>query len=892
MERGVDKQRARLACLWALSCLAGPVVAQTGALDYAGRLGQQRGPHVTFPPQGPTVIMGAIDPARHAWYLPQDLYEEHRFRQWQTTRYAAERYERYVNPGIEGDYYYDLYGNLLTRGWLVYNIDQTSPEESGSVVYKDGRFDRWFNQVAVAADHKGEHRYAVTVSNDLRAALSPMVFSKVRMDGLQIDAASDKYQSSLIYSRISGPRSTLGTDVRRTNLTSLLAGRFQAAVGDFVDLAFHAANIHQSNTLNDRSLLKSVLTGNLTQYQNLETVNEIIVVLRDDSPEDGVGGAAFFEDASDIIIRFADGSVDRGRDLRFTPLIEGGFPQSGYRAADGGEEITLTYDFDNPAFVNRASAPKEDVIEVEIRLVLANDYQVWMTSDRQTDSRNEPVLLMVAQAEGNPRDLSNLRTVSFEYGLPTATHVAGASIDVRDVAGFRLYGEYDLSWSFRKYPNIARQKHETTSGIRGHPSDPAWMLNVSRHRGRWFAYAEAYSVDPQYSTSGFIADAAGRINYAADQSRVDLVEDNDDQDRVPDAFRGDWLLPDLRVFPGWDVNNDFVADINQNDNRVKLNNVPDYEEPFLRFDVDRPEFLFGVDMNNNLWIDLYENDDQPDYPYPRDHQGYNTYVGVHLTPKLRVMVGALREELISSDQRNHSTYAMADYDRSTSRFGRLRVFDMAKLVSDDIPDALLQWAPDNTILGGQLTPLADPLLARDTWVNQLFAGHLFESEGLRLTNKLNWVLFRQRMDDARRERYGLAEQDFLFGLMNKVSYELEAGPLSVQPRWKSAFHKRSRDLYSDRRSTLLQEQLSVLAGARLLRSTWLRGGVEYVLSKDFETDEEDYTSTIVGLQASNLSAYAGYQITALAGVVVERRNPLAGEAFTSTQTFVTIYAGL
>lgn len=101
MERGVDRQRARLACLWALSCLAGPVVAQTGALDYAGRLGQQRGPHVTFPPQGPTVIMGAIDPARHAWYLPQDLYEEHRFRQWQTTRYAAERYERYVNPGIE-----------------------------------------------------------------------------------------------------------------------------------------------------------------------------------------------------------------------------------------------------------------------------------------------------------------------------------------------------------------------------------------------------------------------------------------------------------------------------------------------------------------------------------------------------------------------------------------------------------------------------------------------------------------------------------------------------------------------------------------------------------------------------------------------------------------------
>ena len=38
------------------------------------------------------------------------------------------------------------------------------------------------------------------------------------------------------------------------------------------------------------------------------------------------------------------------------------------------------------------------------------------------------------------------------------------------------------------------------------------------------------------------------------------------------------------------------ADLNQNDNRVKLNNVPDYEEPFLRFAVDRPEFLYGMDM--------------------------------------------------------------------------------------------------------------------------------------------------------------------------------------------------------------------------------------------------------------------------------------------------------
>ena len=226
---------------------------------------------------------------------------------------------------------------------------------------------------------------------------------------------------------------------------------------------------------------------NLTQSQNGETVNTVLVVLRDDSPDDGVGGAAFFPDASDIIIRYADGSVDSGKDLRFEPVVEGGFPQSGYLAADGGEEITLTYDFNNSAFIGRASGAKEDIVEAEIRLVLGNDYQVWMASDQQTNTQGEPVLLMVAQAEGNPADLSNLTTVSFEYGLPTATHVAGATIELKDLAGFRLYGEYDLSWSYRKYPNITREKHETASGIRGQRSDPAWMLNVPKHEGPWFA---------------------------------------------------------------------------------------------------------------------------------------------------------------------------------------------------------------------------------------------------------------------------------------------------------------------------------------------------------------------------------------------------------------------
>ena len=126
-------------------------------------------------------------------------------------------------------------------------------------------------------------------------------------------------------------------------------------------------------------------------------------------------------------------------------------------------------------------------------------------------------------------------------------------------------------------------------------------------------------MDPLYNTRTFVTTGTGEINYDSEREGiVELVEDNDDQDRFPDTVRFDWLQGDSQVFPGWDQNNDFVPDINQNDNFVRSNAVPDYEEPFLRFHSDRPEFLFGMDMNNNFWIDQYENDEEPDYPYRRE----------------------------------------------------------------------------------------------------------------------------------------------------------------------------------------------------------------------------------------------------------------------------------
>ena len=115
-------------------------------------------------------------------------------------------------------------------------------------------------------------------------------------------------------------------------------------------------------------------------------------------------------------------------------------------------------------------------------MVLGNDYEVWVSSSQQTSNSREAVLLLVTEAEGNVKDNTNLRVVSFEYGLPTATQILGTTIELNDLMGFDIYGEYDISYSYTKYPNIARQSHSDFSGIKGARTAPSSSRRGSRAR--------------------------------------------------------------------------------------------------------------------------------------------------------------------------------------------------------------------------------------------------------------------------------------------------------------------------------------------------------------------------------------------------------------------------
>ena len=185
--------------------------------------------------------------------------------------------------------------------------------------------------------------------------------------------------------------------------------------------------------------------------------------------------------------------------------------------------------------------------------------------------------------------------------------------------GFDLYTEFDVNHRYRQYPNRRLETHAAASGLVGDEAAAAWMINLAKVAHPWFLFAEGFYMEAEYNTSPFIVDGFGRVDYEDPTRNIyDFVDDNDDQDRLPDQKR---LFQDPRtglergaeglsaegfaddaVFPGWDENNDFISDFNQNDNLFQRNNFPDYDEPFLRYASDRPEFLFGMDLNNNGWV--------------------------------------------------------------------------------------------------------------------------------------------------------------------------------------------------------------------------------------------------------------------------------------------------
>jgi len=866
----------KLAFLWVLL-----------ALSPGEGAGMEVGLFNPYATTGPRISPETLIPTLRKWYLPQTLYYLYGWKGWEYTNYARDLYRRYVDIELEGRRYYDIYGNYITKGWAVYSWTQEHPMDFGSSIIKYRFLRDWFDRLVVSSSSKGEYHTALTVGEGIRTTLTPLTFSKPLFDGLQWDFMSDKYAFTFLASRIDNPgilpSGGESAPAKLSTFANLLGFRGVAQLGDFAKVGFTYVNasLQNSSVPIDKSSLRGVLSGAL----NAGNVRTLLVRLSDDSPEDGEGGALLFRERI-----FVDG-VEHPEIVR-NRLVEGGTRRRGLLEASGDNVVTLIYDIEHdfrPGVEDRITDFRE-IHRIEVVLVLANDYKVEVSSNMQTNAAGEPVYLLVARAPGNVKDGSNQTVVRFQYGLPTANELGGITFEVSDFKGFNFKGEYVLNSRYRRFPN---QNIRTDQALASDRSE-AFYATASQTAYPWFAYGEVFHIDPDYSTSMFIPDA-GRIDFENRQHYMyEFVDDNDDQDRYPDwgrRYTGIYSnnIPDREVFPGLDENNDLISDFNENDNLL-----PDYEEPFLRYDVDPPEFLFGTDMNNNTVIDRFENDDQPDYPYRRGHRGYNVYIGVEVTPGSRLMVGHLREEEIASDRRSESTYGLLTLDRDFPREGlEVRFMDFVRSVRDNIPDDLIQWVQP-PFSAGMLQEFSDPLVAQNTFMNTTYL-EVNWKKFFPFRNKFKYEVYHQRGTQAKGKR----DRKF-FGMINKADYKIQLFKnLSIWPRWKQMYrYEVPTEPWALKRKEL-SEIFSLLLTYTFTEQLRLESGVEYEIFDNLMRKPqppppgfvEDFGRLTLAFQISNTSSYMGYKLTSNAGVRrMERR--VGGQKETNTMAFVTVYVGM
>ena len=529
-------------------------------------------------------------------------------------------------------------------------------------------------------------------------------------------------------------------------------------------------------------------------------------------------------------------------------------------------------------------------------MAVANDYRIEVTSNLQVNGQDEPVFLLVERAHGNISDGSNLRFVRFDYGLPTGRDIIGFNFDIDDAGGFNLRSEWAISRAFRRFPNQSFQNHRAAQddGI-------AYYVTASQDAYPYFAYGEVYRIDPEYSTRSFMSDTRGFIDYEdLERYTFEAVDDNDDQDRFPDWQRlwqgGDFVfgttpfgtggLPDPQVFPGYDENSDFISDFNQNENAQ-----PDYDEPFVRYSVDSPEFLFGVDINNNGIIDRFENYNLADLPYRKDRSGWNAYGGVNLSENIKLTIGSAASDEISSKRNSDQLYTILQGHWNWPGI-EIRAYEYARTVEDNIEDTVLFWTdPDG------FREVVDRLEAADAFVNTGYFTFDYKRFGkLNIYNKVKYDFVKQRGAQA-----DIKDDRLFLGMVNRADYPIViSDQLSVWPRWKSVYRKINPTFATDLQTSEWAQYFMLTSKYYLIPTTFVEYGLEVDLFRNLEKMpeiapagyKEDFNATVLAVQLSNQSSYLGYALTMDAGFRLERRNFEAEDSESRSLVFVRAFAGL
>ena len=533
-------------------------------------------------------------------------------------------------------------------------------------------------------------------------------------------------------------------------------------------------------------------------------------------------------------------------------------------------------------------------------------YDFWdPVENKWFDSENEEPYYTVIRSEGTGRNSSNRRIVSFDHGMPTGQNLA--SVDFKaNLVGLSFSGEIARNLQHYIYPigEVVGQRS----------SAKAWAYWVNVLKDVPFgakAGLEVFRLDPNYS-GGYDSQRGGMVFHLDSQenpgSRIEsdtqeygVVEDNDDADQWPDDFTEDTASPGQLSYPGWgnasvypglDENLDNIPDIDRNENFV-----PDWDEPFLAYDADPPEFVYSIDFNNNGMPDFRENDDLPDYPYRRDQRGRHLFLRFGRLGSWgdAFTLGYYKADEIAAGGNAKSMYVRYAYDQQRDGVGQLQINVDSKKVNDDIrddsyvyivppnDDDVIPWLnkPDHHPgFGGRFRPATpDPLLMRDSWVHTAYVdGRYVKWRGMNIRNAFLWTRNSQAeipLDDGD----GLlqaADTRSRMIMINKIDKTWHRGALAISAKFKHRLIYESVDSEAEARASSSDFIPIFLAEYSLTPKTQLTFGAQGAPLVPFKhldraRDEGTYNQVDYAFMYRMRSEYFGFENQFFFGYLIRDR---------------------
>jgi len=586
----------------------------------------------------------------------------------------------------------------------------------------------------------------------------------------------------------------------------------------------------------------------------------------------------------------------------------------------------------------------EKVNRVEAVATVGNDYKVQTAmiytlestgghdpSGKVTQWYNSTYWRTVAQAEGNVKDGSNVRTIHFDFGWQVASVLYGFDADF-DYFGLRIKGEFVTNSNLYMWADgdpgtgkpkdiIANQPPRT--GHRWAVRDHAWYVTVEKDWNRFGFAGEMFKMGKFYKPyldyfNYPASDAVYGTNAPSARniiSRVNLIEDNDDDDMYPDTMltqrtMGFKILesedPD-GVFPGNDADNDGIPDNNKNNN-----DIPDYDEPFLMFDVDPDEFVFGNDYNNNTIPDFREDDMKIDTPYDLDRQGYHFFFRLTPLRNINFVLGSFHTKGVGTSIRTNNDYLKFIMDYDVFSVGKLYAEYRFEKIQDNFRDPYIrvrEQMKDEYLMPGITSTLGrfdrelyfDELEYRNSHVNRLFLDSRIRAvPSITLENHIRF----ERNDQIEGNMYDGTYQPHdvlnVLAMVNKIVYTKRWGNFVFSPGVKFRLYKKVRseslqplDHYLMRIPLFM---FKYIISDRTDISLGMQGFKGFEMDyTDFVQSQNDYRRKTITLQLQNRTDYFGYQIWGAVGATLDQMDYKerfrAFEEYKSTTTFVKIMLG-